>query len=122
PNVIELCSTKGSSWTRADVLQAICDLALPVSQFSGREWAAAVERACDRVIAGCVTLDPPEGPGPVRASDGRSVWLAPIEPPVTYEGVLTQEERIVLLAADAHDAPPRPSATVEREGLDALKA
>jgi conjugative relaxase-like TrwC/TraI family protein len=46
PDVVELCSTKGSSWTRADVLQAICDLAPPVSRFSGREWAAAIEQAC----------------------------------------------------------------------------
>jgi conjugative relaxase-like TrwC/TraI family protein len=122
PDVIELCSTKGSSWTRADVLQAICDLAPPVSQFSGPEWADALERACDRVIAECVSLDPPEGRGPVRASDGRSVWLAPTEPHLTHEGVLAQEERIVLFAAEAHDAPPRPSATVEREGLDVLQA
>ncbi len=122
PDVIELCSTKGSSWTRADVLQAICDLAPPVSQFSGPEWADAVERACDRVIAECVSLDPPAGGGPMRASDGRSVWLAPTEPHLTHEDVLAQEERIVLFAAEAHDAPARPSATVEREGLDVLQA
>jgi DNA transposition AAA+ family ATPase len=122
PDVIELCSTKGSSWTRADVLQAICDLAPPVSRLSGPEWATAIERACDRVIAGCVNVDPPEGRGPVRASDGRSVWLAPTEPHLTHEGVLAQEERIVLFAAEAHDAPARPSATVEREGLDVLQA
>jgi conjugative relaxase-like TrwC/TraI family protein len=121
-DVIEVCSTKGSSWTRADVLQAICDLAPPVSQFSGPEWADAVERACDRVIVECVSLDPPDGRGPVRASDGRSVWLAPTEPHLTHEGVLAQEERIVLFAAEAHDAPARPSATVEREGLDVLQA
>jgi conjugative relaxase-like TrwC/TraI family protein len=122
PDVIEVCSTKGSSWTRADVLQAICDLAPLVSQFSGPEWADALEQACDRVIAGCVSLDPPDGRGPVRASDGRSVWLAPTEPHLTHEGVLVQEERIVLFAAEAHDAPPRPSATVEREGVDVLQA
>jgi len=104
------------------VLQAICDLTPPVSQFSGPECADAVERACDRVIAECVSLDPPQGRGPVRASDGRSVWLAPTEPHLTHEGVLAQEERIVLFAAEAHDAPPRPSATVEREGLDVLQA
>jgi conjugative relaxase-like TrwC/TraI family protein len=121
-DVIEVCSTKGSSWTRADVLQAIYDLAPPVSQFSGPEWADALERACDRVIAECVSLDPPEDRGPVRASDGRSVWLAPTEPHLTHEGVLAQEERIVLFAAEAHDAAPRPSATVERQGLDVLQA
>jgi ATP-dependent exoDNAse (exonuclease V) alpha subunit len=116
------CSTKGSSWTRADVLQAICDLAPPVSRSSGPEWATAIEQACDRVIAGCVSLDPPEGGGPVRASDGRSVWLAPSEPHLTHQRLLAQEERIVLFAAEAHDTPHRPSATVEREGLDVLQA
>jgi conjugative relaxase-like TrwC/TraI family protein len=121
-DVIEVCSTKGSSWTRADVVQAICDLAPPVSQFSGPEWADAVERACDRVIAECVSIDPPAGHGPVRASDGRSVWLAPTEPHLTHEGVLAQEEHIVLFAAEAHDTPARPSATVERDGLDVLQA
>ena len=122
PDVVELCSTKGSSWTRADVLQAICDLAPPVSRFSGREWAAAIERACDRVMATCVSLDPPEGRGPARASDGRSVWLAPTEPHLTHEGVLAQEERIVLFAAEAHETPPRRSPTVRRDGLDVLQA
>ncbi|MGH9286721.1 MAG: MobF family relaxase [Acidimicrobiales bacterium] len=120
-DVIEVCSTKGSSWTRADVLQAICDLAPPVSQLSGPKWADAVERACDWAIAECVSLDPPDGRGPVRASDGRSVWLAPTEPHLTHERVLAQEERIVLFAAEAHDTPPRPSATVDRDGLDVLQ-
>src|SRR5262249_28273995 len=31
----------------------------PVSQLSGRSWAAAVERATDRVIGHCRDLDPP---------------------------------------------------------------
>jgi conjugative relaxase-like TrwC/TraI family protein len=122
PDVVELCSTKGSSWTRADVLQAICDLAAPVSRFSGREWATAIERASDRVIAECVSLDPRPGRGQVRASDGRSVWLAPTEPHLTHERVLAEEERIVLFAAEAHDTPHRRSATVDRFGLDVLQA
>jgi conjugative relaxase-like TrwC/TraI family protein len=120
--VVELCSTKGSSWTRADVLQAICDLASPVSQVSGREWADALEQACDRVMAGCVSLDPPKGRGPLRTSDGRSVWLAPSEPYLTHNRVVAQEEGIVLFATEAHEAPHRPSATVDRGGLDVLQA
>ncbi|MGH9229552.1 MAG: MobF family relaxase, partial [Acidimicrobiales bacterium] len=122
PDVVELCSTKGSSWTRADVLQAICDLAQPVSRFSGREWATAIERACDRAMAACVSLDPPDSGGPVRGSDGRPVWLAPTEPHLTHERVLAQEERIVLFAAEVHEAPPRPSRSVDRDGLDVLQA
>jgi conjugative relaxase-like TrwC/TraI family protein len=74
--VIELLSARGSTWTRPDVLRAVCDLAPPVSQMPGRDWAHAVEDACDRVVERCVTLDPP-GTGTVRESDGRSIWLAP---------------------------------------------
>ncbi len=120
--VLDTLSTAGSSWTRADVLQAICDLAPPVSQLSGHDWAAAVEHACDRVTEGCVTLDPPHAPGPVRATDGRSIWIAPTEPHLTHERVLAQEERILTFALDAHDPPAAPSETLDREGLDVLQA
>ncbi len=120
--VFELLSANGSTWTRAEVLQAVCDLARPLSQFSGRDWARAIERACDRVIDACITLDPPEVSGQVRASDGRSVWLAPIEPYLTHEHVLVQEERILTFALDTHDQPSSPSVTVERDGLDVLQA
>ncbi len=120
--VFELLSANGSTWTRAEVLQAVCDLARPVSQLSGRDWARAIEAACDRVLGACLTLDPPEVHGPIRASDGRSVWLAPIEPYLTHEDVLAQEERILTFALDAHDKPSDPSVTVERDGLDVLQA
>jgi conjugative relaxase-like TrwC/TraI family protein len=120
-DVIELLSTKGSTWTRADVLQAVCDLAPPVSQRSGPEWARTLEHACDHVIATCVTLDPQDARGPARASDGRSIWLAPIEPHLSHERVLAQEERILTFAVDATEAPAAPSATVERDGLDVLQ-
>jgi conjugative relaxase-like TrwC/TraI family protein len=121
-DVLEALSTNGSSWTRADVLQAVCDLAPSVSQMSGRDWATAVEHACDRVIDGCVTLDPPRPPGPVRASDGRSIWIAPTEPFLTHERVLAQEERILTFALEAHDPPAAPSVALDREGLDVLQA
>ena len=118
--VVEHLSAAGSSWTRADVLRAVCDLAPPLPVSAG-DWARAVEAACDRVIDTCVTLDPPAAPGPVRASDGRSIWIAPVERHLTHEHILAQEERIVLFAIDAHDAPPQPSLTVERQGLDVLQ-
>ncbi|MGH9027985.1 MAG: MobF family relaxase, partial [Acidimicrobiia bacterium] len=121
-DVLGLLSANGSAWTRADVLQAVCDLAPPVSQLSGRDWARAVERACDQVIESCMTLDPPDARGPVRASDGRSIWLPPAEPHLTHEHVLAQEERILTFAIDAHDAPARPSVTLDRAGLDLLQA
>lgn len=120
--VLELLSTNGSSWTRADVLQAICDLAPAVSQKSGRDWAKAVKHACDRVIDGCVTLDPPDARGPARPSDGRSIWLAPSEPHLTHERVLAQEEHILTFALDAHERPATPSVTLDRGDLDVLQA
>jgi conjugative relaxase-like TrwC/TraI family protein len=121
-DVVQLLSTKGSTWTRADVLQAVCDLAPPVSHFSGPDWARTLERAGDQVIESCVTLDPQGVRGPVRASDGRSVWLAPSEAHLTHERVLAQEERLLTFALDATAAPPTPSVSLERAGLDVLQA
>jgi conjugative relaxase-like TrwC/TraI family protein len=120
-DVVEQLSARGSTWTRADVLRAVCDLAPSVSQMAGRHWAQAIEYACDRVVERCVTLDP-HGKGLVRASDGRSIWLAPTEPHLTHEHVLAQEERIVLFGTEAHEAPARPSPTLDRRGLDVLQA
>jgi conjugative relaxase-like TrwC/TraI family protein len=119
--VVEQLSALGSTWTRQDVIHAICDLAPPVSQLSGREWARAIERVSDQVIESCVTLDPPSH-GPVRASDGRSTWLPPCEPHLTHEHVLAQEERILTFAIEAQDRPEAPSRTVDSEGLDVLQA
>jgi conjugative relaxase-like TrwC/TraI family protein len=120
--VVNMLSADGSSWTRTDVLQAICDLAPPMSQMSGHDWARAIEHAADRVIEACVTLDPPHAVGPVRVSDGRSVWIAPTEPHLTHEQVLTQEERILTFALKAHDPPAAPSVTLDPAGLDVLQA
>lgn len=121
-DVIERLSAAGSAWHRADVLQAVCDLTPPVAGVPGQRWAAAVERACDRVVETCTTLDPSSERSPRRASDRRSIWIAPIEPHLTTEGVLAQEERILLFAIDAHDTPARPSPTLDRTGLDVLQA
>lgn len=120
--VLEQLSVKGSTWTRADVLQVVCDLAPPTAGLSGTEWARAVEQACDRVVAGCVRLDPPEQEVPVRASDGRSLWVAPAEPHLTHQAILAQEERILAFALDADQQPARPSITLARDGLDVLQA
>jgi conjugative relaxase-like TrwC/TraI family protein len=121
-DVIEQLSANGSSWTRADVLRAVCDLDSPTSQMSGHGWANAVEAACDRVIEACVKLDPLVEGNPVRSSDGRSIWIAPVEPYLTHERVLAEEERILLFAIEAHETPPQPSATLDRAGLDVLQA
>ena len=103
-------------------MQAICDLAPPVSKASGREWADVVERAPDRIVATCVRLDPVTPGGPVRVSDGRSISIAPCEPHLTHAGILAQEERILTFAVAADERPPEPSRTLTREGLDVLQA
>ncbi len=120
-SVIEQLTTSGSSWSRAEILLAICDQTQPVSGIDGIRWAASIERACDRVLDACTSLDPPTTSAR-RASDGRSIWIAPVEPHLTTEGVLAQEERILAFAIEAHDTPPKPSRTVDRAGLDVLQA
>ncbi len=119
--VLEKLSANGSTWTRADVLQAVCDIAPPVSQLSGQRWAQTVEEVVDRVIATCVNLDP-DHRSPTRAADGRSIWLAPSEPHLTHEHVLAEEERIITFALEAQDRPEDPSTTLDRDGLDPLQA
>ena len=120
-DVVEAVSQQRSSWTRADVLQTICDLQRPVSQQSGHGWAATLERATDHVVAQLVDLDPP-GDATRRGSDGRSVWIEPTAPRFTSETVLAQEEAIVTWAMAAQADPPAPSTTVTRDGLDPLQA
>ncbi|MDQ3384981.1 MAG: relaxase domain-containing protein, partial [Actinomycetota bacterium] len=120
-SVVEQLTTTGSSWSRAEILLAVCDQSRPVPGISGTRWAAAVEQACDRVLDTCTSLDPPSTAAR-RASDGRSIWIAPVEPHLTTEGVLAQEERILAFAIEAHDRPAEPSTTLHRDGLDVLQA
>ncbi len=120
-DVVETVSQQRSSWTRADVLQAICDRQRPVSQQSGHGWAATLERATDHVLDQLIDLDPP-GDMTRRASDGRSVWIEPTAPRFTSETVLAQEEAILTWAMAAQADPPAPSTTVPRDGLDPLQA
>ena len=120
--VLDALSAAGSTWTRADVLRVVSDLTPVLGQTPGHRWAAAVEKAVDRVVGVCAELDPDGLTGPARASDGRSEWLAPIEPHLTTAGIVAQEERILAFAADAHREPPSPARTVEHGGLDVLQA
>jgi len=120
--VLDALSAGGSTWTRADVLRVVCDLTPVLTPTPGRRWAAAVENAVDQVVGVCAGLDP-EGPSaPVRASDGRSLWLAPTDSHLTTPAIVAQEERILAFAADAQREPPSPSQTVEHNGLDVLQA
>jgi conjugative relaxase-like TrwC/TraI family protein len=118
--VLDQLSTVGSTWTRADVMRAVCDLTPPLPGMSGAQWAAALHRVTNEVLGQCVNLDP-DGSGIRRGSDGRSVWLEPTSPHYTSPTVLAEEERILTWALDAQIADPAPSATVDRDGLDVLQ-
>ncbi|MGI9028584.1 MAG: MobF family relaxase [Ilumatobacteraceae bacterium] len=120
-DVVGGVSDQRSSWTRADVLQAICDVQRPVSQQAGLRWAVTLEHATDHVLAQLVDLDPPGGTTR-RASDGRSVWIEPTAPRFTSDAVLAQEEAILTWAMAAQADPATPSPTVDRGGLDPLQA
>jgi conjugative relaxase-like TrwC/TraI family protein len=119
--VLDQLSSIGSTWTRADVLRAVCDLAPPAVATSGREWAATLERVTSNVLDRCENLDP-DSNARSRDSDGRSMWLEPTSPHYTSPAVLTEEERILTWALDAQLDDPAPSATVETVGLDVLQA
>jgi hypothetical protein len=118
--VLDQLSTVGSTWTRADVMRAVCDLASPLPGISGAQWAAALDRVTGEVLGQCVNLDP-DNTATRRASDGRSVWLEPTTPHYTSPTVLAEEERILTWALDAQIPEPAPSATVDRDGLDVLQ-
>jgi conjugative relaxase-like TrwC/TraI family protein len=120
--VIDLLSASGSTWIRADVLRAVCDLQPAVSPMAGQRWAAALERACDRVVDHCVDLDPTGEHLRRRESDGRSVWLEPTAPQFTSDAILAEEELILAWAIDVQADDPQPSTTVDRDGLDVLQA
>lgn len=119
--VIDLLSTNGSTWTRADVLRAICDLHPPVPGVDGHRWASWLEHAADRILDSCLDLDPGDAVAR-RLSDGRSVWLHPTSPSYTSEQVLADEELVLSWAIDAQLADPGPSTTVDVDGLDLVQA
>ena len=119
-DVIEDLSAGRSAWHRMDVLRAVTDRLRPQRGMSGDRWAQQLGRAVDRVLDHCVMLDP-DGDGPRRRSDGRSVWIEPVAPQVTSHQVLAQEEAILSGVADAQLDDPSPSATVNRGGLDVLQ-
>jgi hypothetical protein len=119
--VLDQVSVKASTWKRIDVLRAICDLTPVQAGFDGTRWARTLEATTDQVIGKHLRLDPPAD-GPVRASDGRSIWLDPNTSHLTHPTVLAQEERIITFALDAHDTTPTVSRTVDTDGLDVLQA
>ena len=119
--VVEGLGVKASTWCRADVLRAICDVQRPLPDLPARRWLDVLERAADRVVEHCVDLDP-AGSAIRRGSDGRSVWIEPTAPGLTSEAVLAEEEAIVAWAIQAQLDAPQPSTTVDVEGLDVFQA
>jgi hypothetical protein len=120
-DVLDQLSTVGSTWTRADVMRVVCDLAPAPAAMSGREWADTLERVTDDVVTRCVNLDP-DPTSRRRESDGRSLWQEPTCPHWTSPAILAEEDRILTWAIDAQLDQPRPSRTVDRTGLDVLQA
>jgi len=120
--ILDRLSASGSTWTAADLLGAICDLAPADSSMSGSRWAAALERAQDQATDSCQSLDPAGWSGERRASDGRSVWLEPTAPHLTSTTILAQEEHILTWAMNAQADHPNPSTTITRNGLDIMQA
>ena len=121
--IIEELSGSKSAWHRLDILRTVCDKVRPQPGVGGERWAAALDRAVDKVLEGCIDLDPTlDQSATKRTSDGRSIWIEPVAAHVTSETVLAQEEAILTWAIDAHTAEPTPSLTVRRGGLDVLQA
>lgn len=120
--IVAALSTGGSSWNRADVVSALCDVARPNPNVDGRRWAAIVERVADEVIGQCIDLDPAPTDGPRRTSDGRSLWLEPTAPHITTDAIVREEELVLSWALDAQSDDPSPSASVDTGGLDVLQA
>lgn len=119
-DVIDKVSSKASTWLRVDILQAICDLTPARPALTGRDWAHALERGADEVLSHCTSLDPTDARDE-RRSDGRSVWIAPIETGHSSEAVLAQEERILSFALEAGLDSEQPSVSVDATGLDVLQ-
>ena len=118
--VVEVLSQR-SSWHRLDVMRALCDGVRPQPGVTGAEWVGVLERNTDRVLDICVDIDP-TGVDRQRRTDGRSVWIAPIETHFTSEFVLRQEEHILSWAIDNQLGEPQPSSTITRGRLDLMQA
>jgi conjugative relaxase-like TrwC/TraI family protein len=120
--IVEALSTGGSSWSRANIVSALCDVARPDRRADGVRWAEVIERAVDQIVEQCVELDPDHAAAPRRRSDGRSMWLEPTSPHITTDEILHEEELVLAWALDAQADDPTPSTSVQTSGLDVLQA
>ena len=107
--IIAALSTGGSTWNRANIVSALCDVARPDRRADGERWAEVIERAVDQIVERCVELDPDHAAAPRRRSDGRSMWLEPTSPHITTDEILREEELVLAWALDAQADDPTPS-------------
>ena len=105
-----------STWSGPSVT---CKAQSPRSR--GTKWAAAVEGAVDRVLDGCVGLDPLDVTVSAHRSDGRSVWVSR-SPPATPQSRSSPGSSLLSWALDPATDEPAPSLTVAGEGLNVLQA
>ena len=88
--IVGALATGGSTWNRANVVSALCDVARPDRRADGERWAEVIERAVDQIVEQCVELDPDHAAAPRRRSDGRSMWLEPTSPHITTDEILAR--------------------------------
>jgi len=120
--IIAALSTGGSTWSRANIVSALSDVARPDRRADGELWAEVIERAVDQIVERCVELDPDHPAAPRRLSDGRSMWLEPTSPHITTDEILREEDLVLAWALDAQTDEPMPSTIVGIDGLDVLQA
>lgn len=119
--VLDRLSATSSTWLSVDVMRVLCDVLPPDGEHSGREWMEALERAVAQATEPHADLDP-EAAGPVRASDGRSIWVEPSNAHLTDQRILDQEERILAFAEHSRSDTRLVSKQVDTSGLDSLQA
>ena len=120
--VLDHLSAAGSTWTRAEVLRVVCDLAPPQPGMSGQQWAAALDRLADEVLEQCVDLDP-DSVG-TRRHVGWAITVAGAHQPSLHLTLSSGRGGADPdLGAWTPRSPTRdPSATVDPDGLDVLQA
>ncbi len=100
--VLDHLSTVGSTWTRADVLRAVCDLAPPVPGCPGAQWAAALNRSPTEVLAAVRRTSTPTVPAdPAGVGWSFGVARAHQSRTTPSPAILAEEERILTWAMDA---------------------
>lgn len=118
---LDQLSAGSSTWLPIDVMRVLCDTLPPTGTHSGAQWLDALDSAVRQVTEHSIVLDPTVD-GPVRASDGRSIWVEPTKAHLTDQTILDQEERILAFADHTRTGQAALSQSVDTTGLDPLQA